>query len=74
MEEILEGLKHKLDVSIYADPKYDEEQMHQIRLGLDDNIDITPYIDYKSTIDDIKNIKYALTHGFIPQKTKNNLK
>jgi hypothetical protein len=35
--EILEGLKRNLDVSIYARPEFDRWQMKEIRLGLENS-------------------------------------
>ena len=45
------GLKHNLDVSIYAKPEFDVKQMIQIREGLKDNLDVEkfakPELDWK---------------------------
>ena len=50
-EEILQGLKENLDVSIYAKPEFDWEQMREIRFGLEDNVDVSiyakPELDWK---------------------------
>ena len=35
-------MKKPIDVSIYADPAFDWEQMKQIRYGLEAKIDVTP--------------------------------
>ena len=45
MEEIRLGLKNKVDVSVYANKKYDNKQMKEIRLGLEANIDVSSYLD-----------------------------
>ena len=42
-EEILQGLKENLDVSIYAKPDFHWKQMWQIRYGLKDNLDVSIY-------------------------------
>ena len=42
-EEILEGLKDNLDVSIYANPEYKWSQMSEIRKGLQDNLNVSIY-------------------------------
>ena len=39
MYEIRKGLKEGLDVSKYADPKYNDDQMEQILLGLEEECD-----------------------------------
>lgn len=44
---IAEGLKAGLDVSWYADPKFDENQMHYIFLGLEQGLDVSWYADPK---------------------------
>ena len=41
MKEIREGLKCGLDVSKYADHKFDWEQMLEIREGLEKELDIS---------------------------------
>ena len=45
MNEILGGLIHKVDVSVYADTRYDWEQMQEICAGLIDGIDVSRYAD-----------------------------
>lgn len=35
MEQIRFGLEDGLDVSVYADPEFDFEQMREIRIGLE---------------------------------------
>jgi len=47
MEEIRHGLIEGLDVSIYADPKYDAGQMSEIKYGLLQNLDVSIYADPK---------------------------
>ncbi|UIU37727.1 hypothetical protein LLZ86_02995 [Metamycoplasma hominis] len=45
MLEIAFGLVDDLDVSIYADKKYDMKQMEQIRQGLVNKLDVSVYAD-----------------------------
>lgn len=40
LEEIWQGLEKGLDVSIYADSKYDSDQMGTIRFGLEKGLDV----------------------------------
>ena len=47
-EEILKGLENNLDVSVYAKPEFDWEQMFEIREGLDVSIYAkTDFSDYQ---------------------------
>ena len=41
--EITEGLEDNLDVSIYANSKFNSNQMWQIREGLEDSLDVSVY-------------------------------
>lgn len=47
MEEIRKGLRDNLDISVYAKPEYNYNQMNFIYLGLKDNLDISKYADPK---------------------------
>ena len=40
LKQIQLGLKEDLDISKYADPKFDWLQMSEIRLGLKEDLDI----------------------------------
>lgn len=42
-EQIEEGLRKGLDVSVYADPKFDSDQMYILMQGLEQGIDVIPY-------------------------------
>ena len=42
-QEIREGLKDNLDVSVYAKKEFEWEQMNEIRVGLRDNLDVLFY-------------------------------
>ena len=47
MYSIRKGLEHGLDMSKYADPKFDYTQMQWIYKGLKDNLDVSKYADPK---------------------------
>ena len=40
INEIELGLEKKLDVSKYADPKFNDDQMREIRFGLEQGLDV----------------------------------
>ena len=61
MKEIRLGLKDDLDVSRYADRKFDCKQMHEIRLGLKDRIDISQCIDPEFDWKKMKEIRRRLS-------------
>ena len=42
-EEILEGLKHNLDVSLYAKKEFNDEQMAEIKIGLVQGLDVSVF-------------------------------
>ena len=46
-DQIRLGLEKGLDVSFYADPKYDYDQMSEIRRGLENGVDVSIYADPK---------------------------
>ena len=60
MFEILEGLKEKVDVDLYANPEYNFQQMRQLRLGLVSNVDISKYANNKLTEEEMKEIRLRL--------------
>ena len=43
MKEIREGLEKNLDISFYANSKYNWEQMFHIKDGLEENLDVSIY-------------------------------
>ena len=59
-DEILEGLKSNLDVSIYAKPEYSWGQMKEIRLGLKDNLDVSIYVSARFNEYQMKEIRLEL--------------
>lgn len=46
-DQIRHGFRDRLDISIYAEPKYNYQQMDEIREGLASGIDATIYADPK---------------------------
>ena len=48
-QEILEGLKNNVDISIYAKTEFDKCQMFEIKKGLENNIDVSIYAKPKYT-------------------------
>ena len=42
-EEILKGIKNKIDISWYAKKEFTDEQMNKIRLGLEKDLDVSVY-------------------------------
>ena len=44
------GLKDNLNVSIYANPKFDDFQMEIIRFGLEANLDVSLYANPKFSV------------------------
>ena len=60
--EIQAGLKLGLDVSVYADKKYDPDQMYQVRRGLEEGVDVSIYLNPQypfNRMSDIRNRLYA---------------
>ena len=47
MKQIKLGLINNLDVSIYANPKFNYYQMAQIRIGLEKSLDVSIYVNPK---------------------------
>ena len=59
-EEILEGLKSNVDVSIYANLEFDWRKMEQIRLGLEDNLNVSLYVKPKFNNYQMREIRLGL--------------
>lgn len=49
-----------LDVSWFANPKYNRDQMEQIYLGLGDKLDVSIYADPKYNAQQMKQIRLSL--------------
>ena len=43
LEEINLGIKSGIDISVYAKKEFNSEQMYQIRLGLEEGVDVTKF-------------------------------
>lgn len=63
MEEIRLGLETGLDVSVYADPKYNTLQMAQIRLGRGQGMDVSVYANPKFDGWQMAQIRWGLEEG-----------
>ena len=63
LDEIIYGLKEKLDVSIYANHKFDYKQMEQIRDGLYKDIDISWYNNPNLNWLQMQEIKLGIIEG-----------
>ena len=61
-EEILQGLKENLDVSIYATPVYHWTQMDQIRLGMKDNLDVSKIAKKNYNWEKMERIRYNMLY------------
>ena len=62
-EEILEGLKANLDISIYAKPEFVWYKMYQIRLGLLSNIDVSIYAKLEYNGYQMEQIRFGLENN-----------
>lgn len=63
MRYIRSGLEEGLDVSIYADPKFDDGQMYEIFVGLLNGLDVSIYADPKFNNAQMRMIRYGLEDG-----------
>lgn len=61
--EIRKGVWHGLDVSLYADPKFEVDQMREIRLGLVDGLDASIYANPEFDVDQMAEIRRGLGAG-----------
>lgn len=70
MNEIKDGVRDNLDVSIYADPELTPQQMHNIYLGLSAGINVTNYVNMIKGIesDPEKEVKSLLSQMDMYQK------
>ena len=55
--------RSKVDVSIYAKPKFDWKQMQQIRLGLEAEIDVSLYANSEYRYEQMEQICFGLISG-----------
>ena len=72
MHEIRFGLEEDLDVSKYANPKFNREQMREIRYGLED----AKYADPKFHYSQMQENRLGLEKGLdvSTEKKQNNIK
>ena len=61
MKEISWGLEDNLDVSIYANPKFNSNQMWQIREGLEDNVDVSIYAKTEYSWEQMEQMRLELS-------------
>ena len=59
-KEVLLGLSNGVDVSLYADPKYDFKQMEQIRLALEEGIDTQTLLNPDISSKEMRNMRLKL--------------
>lgn len=62
-DEIKKGLEKGLDVSIYANPQYDADQMIEIRWGLEKRVDVEIYAKQEFNGDQMYEIREGLEKG-----------
>ena len=63
MHEIRKGLERKLDISWYAKPEFEAEQMRQIREGLELGLDVSLYVRPEFDFRQMEQIKFSC---FVP--------
>lgn len=61
--EIRKGLDKWVDVSVYADPAFNTNQMSEIREGLERGVDVTIYAHPKFASHQMGEIRLGLEHG-----------
>lgn len=54
------GLKRGLNVSLYADPQYSDEQMHFIKDALGEGYDVSRMLTPSLTFDELRQIEFEL--------------
>ena len=60
MAHLKAGLKANLDISIYANPDFNNFQMNEIRLGLQDGLDVSVYAKPEIDFKEMKKIRLKL--------------
>lgn len=61
--EICLGQEKGLNVDLYADPRYEHDQMKQIRIGLENGVDTSQYADRKLSAKQMTVLREALEQG-----------
>lgn len=59
-DQIQQGVDKHLNVSIYADPKFDWQQMKQLREGLEQSLDVSIYANLNLNHKQMEQVKFAL--------------
>lgn len=62
-KEIENGMKHKLDVSVYTNPEYTAGQMKEIRIGMDKGIDVTAFASPEFSDKQMREIRRGIEAG-----------
>ena len=62
-KEIESGMKHKLDVEVYANPDYTAGQMKEIRLGLDKGVDVSAFANPEFSDKQMREIRRGIEAG-----------
>ena len=62
-KEIESGMKHKLDVKVYANPDYTAGQMKEIRLGLDKGVDVSAFANPEFSNKQMREIRRGIEAG-----------
>lgn len=62
-KEIESGMKHKLDVKVYANPDYTAGQMKEIRLGLDKGVDVSAFANPEFSDKQMREIRRGIEAG-----------
>lgn len=57
------GLKNDVDISVYASPEFNGEQMHEIRQGLEAGIDVSMYANADFNPEQMLQIRWGLEDG-----------
>ena len=60
MAMIKEGIISNIDISIYANPKFNWLQMREIKEGLENNLDVSSYANENYDFEDMEEIKEKL--------------
>lgn len=61
--EISLGQEKGLDIDLYADPRYEHDQMEQIRMGLEKGVDTSQYADRRFSAKQMGVLREALEQG-----------
>ncbi len=73
MQEIRQGLKQGVDVSIYANPKFDDDQMRQIRKGLEKELDVSIYANPEFNWEQMEQIRLDLENQKLQEDYEPNI-